>query len=173
MRRISPIGKRRAQGQQAAASGVFLWAVQDGPDQSALQSALHVLVHPHMGRTVQIIERPGTELVYVALIVPQNALHGQRITGTGRLDHRQGQQLPPTESRLLHFGFLLSSSNRFRNSFRALVRCRWTALRDIPTRLPISPSASSNTQYRIKIPCSCSGRLAKAAATSSSWICKA
>jgi len=88
MRRISPIGKRRAQGHQAAASGVFLWAVQDGPDQSALQSALHVLVHPHMGRTVQIIERPGTELVYVALIVPQNALHGQRITGTGRLDHR-------------------------------------------------------------------------------------
>ena len=33
MRRISPIGKRRAQGQQAAASGAFLWAVQDGPDQ--------------------------------------------------------------------------------------------------------------------------------------------
>lgn len=65
MRRISPIGKRRAQGHQAAVSGVFLWAVQDGPDQSALQSALHVLVHPHMGRTVQIIERPGTELVYV------------------------------------------------------------------------------------------------------------
>lgn len=28
--------KRRAQGQQAAASGAFLWAVQDGPDQSAL-----------------------------------------------------------------------------------------------------------------------------------------
>lgn len=25
-----------AQGQQAAASGAFLWAVQDGPDQSAL-----------------------------------------------------------------------------------------------------------------------------------------
>ena len=55
-----PIGKRRAQGQQAAASGAFLWAVQNGPDQSTLQSAFHVLVHPHMGRTVQIVERPGT-----------------------------------------------------------------------------------------------------------------
>ena len=41
-------------------------------------------------------------------------------------------------------------------------RCRWTALRDIPTRLPISPSAIAATQYRIKIRCSCSGRLAKA-----------
>lgn len=56
-----------------------------------------------MGRTVQIVERPGTELVHVALIVPQDTLHGQRITGAGRLEHRPGQQLPPTESRLLHF----------------------------------------------------------------------
>ena len=83
MRRISSIRKRWAQGQQAAASGAFLWAVQDGPDQFTLQSTLHVFVHPHMGRTVQIVECPGTELVYVALIAPQDTLHGRRITGTG------------------------------------------------------------------------------------------
>ena len=49
------ISPEQAQGQQATASGAFLWVVQDGPNQFALQSALHVLVHPHMGRTVQIV----------------------------------------------------------------------------------------------------------------------
>lgn len=91
-----------------------------------------------------------------SLIVPQDALHGQRITGAGRLDHRQGQQFPATESRLLHFGFLLSSSNRFRNSFKALVRCRWTALRDIPTscrfhRLP-APTHNAGSKCLVPVP---------------------
>jgi len=47
-----------------------------------------------------------------------------------------------------------------------LVLCRWTALRDIPTTAPISPSVSSRTQCSIKMLCPGWGKLAKAAATS-------
>ena len=61
----------------------------------------------------------------------------------------------------------ISAINLTRSSFRVLVLWRWTALRDIPMRLPISPSAISRTQCRIKMLCSCSGKLAKASATSS------
>ena len=52
--------------------------------------------------------------------------------------------------------------------------CGWRAdgAADFPTRLPISPSAIAATKRRIKICCSCSGRLAKAPATSSSRICR-
>ena len=45
-----------------------------------------------------------------------------------------------------------------------LVLCRWTALRDIPTTAPISPSVSSRTQCSIKMLCPGWGKLAKAAA---------
>ena len=51
-----------------------------------------------------------------------------------------------------------------------LVLCRWTALRDIPTTAPISPSVSSRTQCSIKMLCPGWGKLAKAAATSPSLI---
>ena len=51
-----------------------------------------------------------------------------------------------------------------------LVLCRWTALQDIPTTAPISPSVSSRTQCSIKMLCPGWGKLAKAAATSPSLI---
>ena len=51
-----------------------------------------------------------------------------------------------------------------------LVLYRWTALRDIPTTAPISPSVSSRTQCSIKMLCPGWGKLAKAAATSPSLI---
>ena len=47
------------------------------------------------------------------------------------------------------FALLLQQSVR-RSSCCAFVRCRRTALRDIPTRLPISPSARSRVQCKIK-----------------------
>ena len=65
-----PVEKCRARGQQAAASGAFSQAVLW--DQFVLQAVFHVLVHPHMRRTVQLVERPGTQLVHVAVIVPQD-----------------------------------------------------------------------------------------------------
>ena len=54
-----------------------------------LQSALHVLVYSNMGLAVGIVERPGTELVDIALIVPQYAIHGLGVTVTGGVDHRK------------------------------------------------------------------------------------
>ena len=38
-------------------------------DELDFQSALHVLVHPNTGLAVGIVERPGTELVDIALIM--------------------------------------------------------------------------------------------------------
>ena len=40
----------------------------DGLNELNFQSALHILVHAHMGITVLVIERPGAELEYVALV---------------------------------------------------------------------------------------------------------
>lgn len=70
------------------------------------------------------------------------------------------------------FGFNGGSTVSMTGDDSVFVLCRCTALRDIPAILPISPSVSSNAQYRIKMLCSCSGRLAKASATSSSRICR-
>lgn len=47
----------------------------DRMDELDFQSALHVLVHPDMGLAVGIVERPGTELVDIALVV-QSHRHG-------------------------------------------------------------------------------------------------
>src|SRR5699024_2630264 len=126
-----------------------------------------------MMRSFQLVERPGTQLVHVAVIVPQDALHCQKITGAGLFKDRQGQKHPAVECGLLHTCFLPPlSSNLCRNLFKVFVRWRWTALRDSPTRPPISPSSIAATQCSIKICCSCSGKVAKAPATSSSRICR-
>ena len=94
-----PVEKCRARGQQAAASGAFSQAVLW--DQFVLQAVFHVLVHPHTRRTVQIIEHPGTQLIHVAVIVPQDALHCQRITGAGFSKYRQRQKHPAVKCGLL------------------------------------------------------------------------
>ena len=75
----------------AAAPGALLSAVTDNRiNEFVFKAVLHVLVYAYMELAAIVIERPGTELVYVALIVPQDALHGQRITGTGRFDRIHG-----------------------------------------------------------------------------------
>ena len=45
-----------------------------------------------MGTAAFIVDRPGAELVYVALIVQQDLLHGIGVPGTGPIAHRQRQQ---------------------------------------------------------------------------------
>jgi len=67
-----------------------------------LQSALHVLVHSDTGLAVGIVERPGTELVDIALIVPQYAIHGLGVTVTGGVNHRKRKKLFSFVFRLLH-----------------------------------------------------------------------
>ena len=85
--------------------------------------------------------------------------HGPGVTGAGRLDHCKGQRL--LISGLLHSAIPPVSLVLMVSS--VLVLCRWTALRDIPMSAPISPSASSMTQCRIKILCSMLGSVAKTA----------
>ena len=47
---------------------------EDRGNELDFQTALHVLVQAHMGAAVLVIEFPGTQLAYVAFIVPQNPL---------------------------------------------------------------------------------------------------
>lgn len=65
----------------------------DRMDELDFQSALHILVHPYTGLAVGIVERPGTELVDIALIVPQYAIYGLGVTVTGGVDHRKRKKL--------------------------------------------------------------------------------
>jgi len=74
----------------------------DRMDELDLQSALHVLVHTDTGLAVGIVERPGTELVDIALIVPQYAIHGLGVTVTSGVDHRKRKKLFSFVFRLLH-----------------------------------------------------------------------
>ena len=66
----------------------------DGLNELNFQSALHILVHAHMGITVLVIERPGAELEYVALVIPQHLLHSLGVPAAGGVDYRKGQKLP-------------------------------------------------------------------------------
>ena len=74
----------------------------DRMDELDFQSALHVFVHPDTGLTVGIVERPATELIDIALVVPQYAVHGLGITVTGGVDHRKRKKLFSFVFRLLH-----------------------------------------------------------------------
>ena len=57
------------------------------------QPALHGLVQTHMRIAVFVVERPGTQLVHVTAVIPQNTFHGFGVPSAGGLDHRQGQKL--------------------------------------------------------------------------------
>lgn len=46
-----------------------------------------------MRLAIFVVKRPGTQLVDIALVVPQYSFHGLGITGAGGLDHRKGQKL--------------------------------------------------------------------------------
>ena len=151
----------------AAAPGALLSAVTvNRINEFVFKAVLHVLVYAYMELAAIVIERPGTELVYVTVVLLQDLFHGPGVTGAGRLDHCKGQRL--LISGLLHSAIPPVSLVLMVSS--VLVLCRWTALRDIPTTAPISPSVSSRTQCSIKMLCPSWGKLAKAAATSPSLI---
>ena len=50
------------------------------------KAMLHVLVYAYMELAAIVIERPGTELVYVTVVILQDLFHGPGVTGAGRLD---------------------------------------------------------------------------------------
>ena len=56
---------------------------------------LHALVQTDIGVAVLVIQRPGAELVYVALVVPQDLFHGFSVPGAGGFDHRPGKSACP------------------------------------------------------------------------------
>ena len=72
------------------------WSVHknDGLGELGLQAALHVFVHAPMGTAGLVIKHPGTELVYVTSVIPQNLLYGLTVSGLGGVDDRQRQRLP-------------------------------------------------------------------------------
>ena len=74
----------------------------DRMDELDFQSALHVFVHPDTGLDVEIVERRGTELVDIALVVSKYTLHGLGVTVTGGIDHRKRKKLFSFVFRLLH-----------------------------------------------------------------------
>lgn len=46
-------------------------------DQLDLQSALHILVNADMRLAAAVIERPGTQLIDIAVVMLQDTLHGR------------------------------------------------------------------------------------------------
>ena len=56
-------------------------------NQFDLQSELHILVNADMRLAVAVVKRPGTQLIDVAVVIPQDTFHSLNITSTGRIDH--------------------------------------------------------------------------------------
>ena len=78
----------------AAAPGALLSAVTDNRiNEFVFKAVLHVLVYAYMELAAIVIERPGTELVYVTVVILQDLFHGPGVIGAGRLDHCKGQRL--------------------------------------------------------------------------------
>ena len=71
-------------------------------DQLDLQSALHILVNADMRLAAAVIERPGTQLIDIAVIMLQDTLHGFGVTGAGRVDHKIRQRAFALVTGLLH-----------------------------------------------------------------------
>ena len=62
---------------------------ENGADEFVFQTAFHVLVQAGMRTAAFVVDRPGAELVYVALVVPQDLLHSVSVPGMGRVAYRQ------------------------------------------------------------------------------------
>jgi len=96
----------------------------NGVNELDLQSAFHVLVNAHMRLTVCVVERPGTELIYVAVVMQQHKLHCFGIPGDSCVNHRIRQRLSAFviglfQSRQPPFG--MRASNLVRSCLRVLV----------------------------------------------------
>ena len=63
-------------------------------------------IHPCAHEIYRPIERPGTKFVDIAVIIPQDTFHGQRITSTGCFDYGHGQKSPAVKSFCFMFSLL-------------------------------------------------------------------
>ena len=130
--RCSPFPKRRTRPaggrNKERVSCSSLWGrlsvhTENGADQFIFQTAFHVLVQAGVGTAAFIVDCPGAELVYVALIVPQDLLHGISVPGAGRIAHRQRQQLSAFVVTALHSANLLSSLSVLSAGHSAILFC--------------------------------------------------
>lgn len=62
---------------------------ENGSDELVFQAAFHVLVQAGVRTAAFVVDRPGAEFAYVALVVPQDLLHGIGVPSLGRIAHRQ------------------------------------------------------------------------------------
>ena len=67
----------------------------DSVDELDFQTALHGLVQTHMRIAVFIVERPGTQLVHVTAVIPQNTFHGFGIPSAGASITERGKSSMP------------------------------------------------------------------------------
>ena len=87
----------------AAAPGALLSAVTDNRiNEFVFKAVLHVLVYAYMELAAIVIERPGTQLIDIAVIMLQDTLHGFGVTGAGRVDHKIRQRAFALVTGLLH-----------------------------------------------------------------------
>ena len=96
---------------------------ENGADQFVFQTAFHVLIQAGMGTVAFVVDRPGAELVYVALVVPQDLLHSVSIPGLGRVAHRQRQQFTALIVPALYGANLLSSLSASPAGHSAILFC--------------------------------------------------
>ena len=75
------------------------------------------------GRLSVHAENGADELVYVALVVPQDLLHSIGVPGLGRIAHRQRQQLTAFVVTALHSANLLSSLSVLSAGHSAILFC--------------------------------------------------
>ena len=95
-RRTRPAGGRNRERVSCSSHrGRLSVHAENGADELVFQTAFHVLVQAGMGTAAFIVDRPGAELVYVALIVSQDLLHGVAISGLGRVLTASGSSSRP------------------------------------------------------------------------------
>ena len=95
----------------------------NGVNELDLQPAFHVLVNAHMRLTVCVVERPGTELVYVAVVMQQHKLHCFGIPSDSCVNHRIRQRHSAFETGLVQSRqppFGMRASNFVRSCLRCL-----------------------------------------------------
>ena len=89
-RRTRPAGGRnRERISCSSRRGRLSIHAENGANQFVFKAAFHVLVQTGVGTAAFIVDRSGAELVYVALVVPQDLLHSVSIPGLDRVAHRQ------------------------------------------------------------------------------------
>ncbi len=95
-RRTRPAGRRKqGKGKLFPQPGPVISSRREWRGSVCFPDGFYVLVQTGMGTAAFIVDRSGAELVYVALIVSQDLLHGVAISGLGRVLTASGSSSRP------------------------------------------------------------------------------